>query len=370
MKDISLSKKLKITFFAIMVCFIWVFIIPSIVAYLDKVFFDDQLEQKLPTRANKAVNDYRKYEQTANKYKSNLRYLDSVISGNNGKQKKELVLDAFHLKSIYKKELSELKSPITVSGFFNNKSIYYTFGAHFFLVIVVCLLLPAPLSRLRYLQVAKLTLLIYIAWMFTNWLRAWLFYDEGRTIFSFVNLDISVASFILQEFRILGVSLLIAIIWCSWTIYNEDVYNNFKLDATKPIIKSIGDFSFKVAELFKYWQLTSVAIGGAFLPWTFFYWGNLVLLKDSRYTITAIIVHLYWAITWVMVTIPVIIVYKRWIMIRTDFISDSFKANSNFDKRIQFINEINPLSGAQIFGSAIVSIVSFVLPFIEFFLKH
>jgi hypothetical protein len=208
--------------------------------------------------------------------------------------------------------------------------------------------------------------------VFTNWLRNFAFYDEGRTIFSYVNYDISPLSFILQELRAIVMALLISVLWQQWMIYYGEVKQQFsRWEGKSSGLADISKRSHLVADMFNRWQLNSVLVVGAFLPWTFFYWQNTVALGDSRYVVAALAMHFYWAMSWVLISAPLIYTFHKWSLLKSEVLalaSDNPDDSKNVDRRISFVRETNPLSSLQIVGAGVASVVSFLLPLLDVFI--
>src|ERR1700733_6068937 len=122
--------------------------------------------------------------------------------------------------------------------------------------------------------------------------------EKGRRVFSFVNRDISPASFVLQELRVLGMMILLGLLWerCS------EGYIRLKEELP---LRSVKDLSANglVDDVMLYrntlqsWQTTSIILAVVFLPWSYFYWREIQEHHDIRYFPSAVIIQLIWLAT-------------------------------------------------------------------------
>lgn len=207
---------------------IWNVIVPGVGAYIDRVFYYEDVESKFPHHSTKAAASYQAYKQSRDNYTQLISHADTQINHilKKGGENAELV-NLLALRETYQREAVKLKSPILISPFYGNRSTYYFLVCCTFLSISIFLLNPEISRSLNKRKLVLFTLFIYIGLVFTNWLRNFAFYDEGRTIFSYVNYDISPLSFVLQELRAIVMALLISVLWQQWMIYYGEVKQQF-----------------------------------------------------------------------------------------------------------------------------------------------
>ena len=314
MKKVTLKYGLKTTILLITLSLIWNFVITGIVAYGEGVFYSKDVEVKLPGHSKEALSRYSAYKKTQGDYTQKISDIDSQITSL--LQRKETyseVENLIKLRQLYKDELANLKSPIAINPFYGNRTVYYGFTGYICLGFLVLLLIPVSLRRLNLRKVLIVGLLLYVGWMSTGWLRNFIFYDEGRTVFSFLNYDIGHVSFFLQELRILGICLLISASWDGWMIYYRDVVEQLRgWDSETASLSRLSEHAHFITRMFSVWQISFIAIGAAFLPWTFHYWVTIMKLGDGRYVIQAFVMHIYWIITWTLATAPLIYAYGKW----------------------------------------------------------
>lgn len=363
----SLKQRLITLFVIISFSLIWIVIIPGFVAYREGVFYKSDVEARLPSHSTRAVSSYDLYRKTQTNNALAIAEIDRQLTELLQRKENTAQIESLiKLRQIYREEQTNSKPPITPSPYFGNRTPSYTFISYIFLGISLFLLMPVPIKTLNLRKAILLGVLLYAGWMFTSWIRNFVVYDEGRTIFSFVNYDIGPLSFLLQELRILGLCLMIAALWQGWTSYFTTVADQYRRDsAHEESLVSLGNNALFIAQMFNRWQLTSIALLGAFLPWTFLYWSNIVNYGDSRYVIPALVVHLYWIVSWGLTTAPLIYAYKRWAAAKTRALAEAATSNRQRepDRSIKFVREINPISSFQVFGAGVATAISFLLPF-------
>lgn len=372
MNKLTLKTALKITILIIGLSLIWNFGVAGVVAYKEGVFYANDVEGKLPSHSREALSKYDSYKKKRNNYIQIISEIDSQIE--NPSQIRENYGDVenlIKLRNLYREELSSLKSPISISPYYMNRPLYITFIAYVSLGILTFLLMPTSLKGLNVRKVLTVGLLLYIGWMSTGWLRNFVFYDEGRTVFSFVNYDIGPVSFFLQELRLLGACILISAVWWGWIVYFDDVLKRLQDRDSEPTsLFELSEHAYIITRMFTRWQITSIVIVAAFLPWTYHYWMLIVRQGDSRYVIHALVMHGYWAVTWILTTVPLFYVYRKWSALKTAVLSKAVSSDTNGepDRTINIIKEISPLSNLQFAGASIVSVISFLLPLKDFFI--
>lgn len=363
----SLKHRLTTLFILISFSLIWIVIIPGLVAYREGVFYKSGVEARLPTHSTRAVASYDVYRQTQTTHALAVAEIDRQLNELLQRKDNSAQIDSLiKLRQIYREEQTNSKPPITPSPYFGNRTPSYTFISYIFLGISLFLLMPVHLRTLNLRKTIVLGLVLYVGWMFTSWIRNFIVYDEGRTIFSFVNYDIGPLSFLLQELRMLVLCMIIAALWQGWTAYFNIVDDQYRRDsAHEESLVALGNNALFITHMFNRWQLNSVALLGAFLPWTFLYWSNIVNYGDSRYVIPALVSHLYWIVSWGLTTAPLIYAYKRWAAAKTKALAQAATTDRQRepDRSINFLKEINPISSFQVFGAGVATAISFLLPF-------
>jgi hypothetical protein len=208
------------------------------------------------------------------------------------------------------------------------------------------------------------TMLVYLTFAWTNWYRTTPLGQYGRTVFSYVHFDVGVTTFFLQELRILGMCILVCIIWRYWCSSPNGVGVNSSSSSSN--IEKLTDLSLDVSHQFRVWQRNSILLAVAFLPWTWFYWRSMGALADTRYIYSAVVLHLLWLGTWIIITTHLwnlAIVWKREKLFSLAKLLESDSKDSNNES--VYIQGLDPLQKFQVGFAIITSLISFFSPFIE-----
>jgi hypothetical protein len=64
--------------------------------------------------------------------------------------------------------------------------------------------------------------------------------------------------------------------------------------------------------MLRLWQLSSLLLALIFVPWSYFYWNNIVSVQDRRYLPAAIGIHLIWLFCWYKATRPLLLSLRNW----------------------------------------------------------
>ena len=246
--------------------------LPAIGAAVTHVFFLEEIKA-LPSHSTSASENRQLYLQKKNDYENRLSIIEKALR-NSVEDRDYAPLQALNtLRATYKADLLRLKDPIVISPFYQNRSTFYFLVAHLALGLDIITRTSYSLSP-KVKQLVPLAALLYILFDSTNWLRNFVFYNEGRTVFSFVNFDLSPLCFFIQELQALVLCLMIAYYW----IYLFNVYRfsfektrtwqtgELSLEGFQLTLKVVGGASDFINDLLFRWQTSSLLIVCAFLP--------------------------------------------------------------------------------------------------------
>jgi hypothetical protein len=170
--------------------------------------------------------------------------------------------------------------------------------------ILICLF--APGAGLRFIPKLHLplffgTLLLY---RFPTWVRNIPSLQRlDRESYSAGNFDISPMSFFVQEGQALLVCVLLVVFSSLWAAF----WPRWRAACRALIAQHRDDeFATAYADLFIYWQVCSLLLAGAFVPYTIFFWNEVIDFGDKRYILHAIIMHGLWGVSWILISLPVL----------------------------------------------------------------
>jgi hypothetical protein len=159
--------------------------------------------------------------------------------------------------------------------------------------------------------------------------------------------------------------LLLSVLWQRWSLYAVEIYNDTRGWYIHPVkIASSAERAVTLSDQVSRWQSHSAFLAVAFLPWTWFFWSSVIVLGDSRYVYTAVLIHLMWGISWYFLSLPLINAWRAWSDYRLLAIGSLFGQAKN-EADASLLREIQPISNLQFAGTGIAAIASFLSPFIQ-----
>jgi hypothetical protein len=204
--------------------------------------------------------------------------------------------------------------PFHVSSFYLNSLMFLWPTMYACFACFACLLkLKYPVKRAIGSQLIVFAG-VWFVYRLPTWLRNLppLWYIK-RNVYANGNWDVSPFSFIVQEGQALIVSLLLAYIWINladffpyWCGIVLQHWKSIQSGELRP------QFVEGLTALFIYWQVCSVLLAGAFVPYSLFFWNFVIDFKDQRYLASALIVHGLWGITWLLLSLPLAWSWYQW----------------------------------------------------------
>jgi len=222
-------------------------------------------------------------------------------------------------------------------------------------------------------QFFLMTLLIYGVYEWTVWMRNFVLTNEKRLVYSFANWDICPSGFVMQEINTLIFAALLSLVWLNWLQYYNQCRGE-KPPASDPY-SGITDTQIhdNLLKTYIHWQLCSVALALGFISFTSGFWTIIIHEHDMRYLVAALTIHLLWAVSWLIISLPLLTRWYRWYLIKSNAIRALWETD-NVDLaakefRLSLIKESNPFSVLSFSASGAISIISFIFPVIQAFFK-
>jgi hypothetical protein len=223
-------------------------------------------------------------------------------------------------------------------------------------------------SRWNYSYISLfIGLILFYRW--PTWIRnTGLLGIDLRTVYADANIDVSIPTFILQECLAAIVVWSICEILVIWTSYlsqwRKEVtrYRNIDgLTATE-----IYQLTQMFSRQFIHWQICSILLAFAFLPYTFFFWRYVVDYGDARYLPHAIIMHLLWGACWVTISAPLLQTWYEWVLGQTMSLAKVKSADGDTVARFPDA----PIGALSAVASAVVAIAAFGSPILKAIVLH
>ncbi len=352
---------------AIVGCLVGIYI-PGIANYYAHTLYDTQIPDLLPDKARQQWADYQKeLEETRTAIAS---IHDRVTTSSSSAPPAELA-SLIDTESELRSELKMLTNdpPIHVVGFLGPLMLIWPM---FYICVGYLIFLFSPqVSRrmhpYRYLQVFSG---VYILYRWPTWTRNLpQMQYVNRRVFSNGNWDISRLSFVVQEMQALLVCGMLVTLWMIWAkflpLWQRHMARHWAA------LKSNGDIDDcwrDIGDLFIHWQICSVLLAGAFVPYTFFFWTYVVDDHDKRYLPHALIMHALWGLTWMLLSLPLAWTWYQWKFRYRKFeISLSSVSDDDDGKKKEMSS---PISQWNVLGSLLGAIIAFLFPLLKELFAH
>lgn len=179
--------------------------------------------------------------------------------------------------------------------------------------------------------------------------------DETRKLYSWSNLDVSVDGFIAQEVLAFLVAILLTLIWRRWHLENLAVTRWSPASRDAHCDESVRELSALVSRAFHCLLIASTALCCAFVPYAHFFWRMVKEMGDQRYFTQAVVVHLLWLATWLMVALPFGRLWLRWEETRLQILSDD---------TLKSLGELEPVSRTHAALSAAIALLTALYPLV------
>jgi hypothetical protein len=174
----------------------------------------------------------------------------------------------------------------------------------------------------------------------------------------------------MQEINTLIWLLLVISLWHNWFVIFKTRARELQVDSdTSPDMKSLT----RLSETFLHWQISSVVLALGFMVFTGVFWDLVIVNRDRRYLIPAVVVHLIWALSWMLLTLPLFVTWQ-------DFSRKKMRAllgltkdgTGGADGKVtdtEALEKLSPVALWNGFGSALTAVLSFLFPIVHALLK-
>jgi hypothetical protein len=346
-------------------------VIPGIVAASGNVFYQEGVRAKLPQAAQERL---RLFEAKKREQEARIAAIDEQLGqarlatemgGDNG---------LLAVRKYLQEELQQAVPPISPIAFHLNPQLLLWPAIYTCLGWIIFLLPPTSLRRRRLHLLPKalgVGVTIYVFYEWPLWLRNFVLSDAGRTVYAYPNFDIHPASFVMQELTILGFCVLLATLWVEWNAHQGVVASED--GAVKSVVKTLFDETIlqRLADRFVHWLLCSVLLGMGFMFFTNFFWTLVARYGDQRYFLSAVLAHLLWGISWIIISMPMIDTWQRWLRLKRQAIAEissrSDLSEQMANRLIASAKEVQPFGAFALPISSAGALISFVIPLLKLF---
>jgi hypothetical protein len=279
-------------------------IVPGLLRYQFKTLFPEQVATHLSESLKEKWDEFNGESRAL---QSALTTLDKRIVDDASTSDQRNLVGLFEFRRALVTYINERKPPFHVAGFYLDPIMFVWSAFYISFFWLLFMLAPNVEYERRWrsysLMFAGLTVLL----RWPTWLRnAPPLRDMMRSVYADANFDVSWQTFFLQECNALilvwGI-LELFLVWSSYlTQWRKEISS----------IRGLGPLNITHAywltqtfsRQFIHWQLCSLLLAFAFIPYTFFFWRYVVDFGDPRYLPHALIMHAAWGACWVAVSLP------------------------------------------------------------------
>jgi hypothetical protein len=275
-------------------------------------------------------------------------------------------------------ERKEVVPPIRLGAFFDIGSTLLLWPALYTFLGWLIVIFPPPLKKefagtVTIKNILLLTVSIVILYRWPTWWRNTLLGQEKRILYGNSNFDVDPFGFVVQESLGAIVAFLVAIVWLQWSVYYRQIMARLSsMPNEEPIGEALNpEISEEFSHMFLHWQIASILLTLSFLWYTVFFWQTVIVYRDWRYVLHAVIVHSMWVVTWIIISLPLLMTSYQWHKVRARAMAALAKANLpegyDPDRLVVALDKLQPISTWNIAGSSIAVVVSLLVPFMKNF---
>ncbi len=340
-------------------------VVPAVIAFRGGVYYHGSLVQKLP---NDAQVKLARHTQEKTQLETQLVLIDRRLSPASPDFIPTNVDGLLKDKADLRSRLDNLKPPVVAVEFHLNPQLLLWPAIYTALGLLVTIFRPP--AKVSFFRLIGLMCCIYVLYEWPLWIRNFVLSSEGRVVYAYPNFDIHPASFIAQEGQVLGFCFLVALLWLQWIAAAADVRREIRQVSPSPIVTTLDSRRMTaLADEFIAWQVNSVALGLGFLFFTQFFWNLVGALKDQRYLLSAMLAHAVWGVSWILLSMPVVLRWRAWSGARLQamtLVAKKKAAKEDDEGKLwDLLRELQPLSAIGMSISGAAAAASFVWPIIK-----
>ena len=322
------------------------------------------------------LQELKRFKSQQERISNTIKELDARLTslGSNPSNFNE-VQAAIALRQFLQNQKNEAVPPVGINAFYLGSTMLL-WPAFYALVGWLVFIFPPRLGKdalqqLTYKKVFLLSLYIFIFYRWPTWWRNTPLGEEGRKFYGNNNFDIDRIGFFVQETLGAGVALLVAVLWLQWSAYYTQVRIQLSARAARePVEEALKpELAEDLSMMFLHWQIASALIALSFFWYTIFFWQTVMVGNDMRYLPHAIIVHSMWFMSWIIVSLPLVITAYEWHRVR----SRAAIALSRMDRTpshdaplvVDAMEKLEPIGYWNIAASAIAVAASFAIPILR-----
>jgi hypothetical protein len=353
-------------------------IVPGLIAHRAGVFYQETMLARLPPDARTQLAEFSARKDTLRKQIAEIdRLLDSPLHA-----KPDDIAPLLTQRSEYQRAFDSATPPIHLMPFFLNPIMFVWSAAYTTLGWLIFLAAPRRTkpkepSRKTLPKVIIAAFGVYAAYNWPVWMRNFVLTNEGRRVYSFANIDIAPASFWCQELTSILFAVLLAVVWYQWTSFLQERRAELSFVDKSPSDHALDHKAVEGLSLtFLHWQIASILLAVTFLYFSAVFWDLILRRGDLRYAVPAVTIHVCWLVSWIFVTLPLLLTWYSWQSMRLRALCEAAQAvdgkdegNARLKALKDTLSEIQPIGMWNLAASGTIAVVSFILPIAQAILK-
>lgn len=350
-------------------------VIPAFIAHWNGVFFPEDLSQKIPAEAVVQLKEYGAWQDEINQGIAQIdERLNSALTSSSPGEFNELL----EMRAFLQLKLAEAAPPVRLRPLYLHPLMYVFAALYVSLGTLIFLFNPVPSSPWRYLKPSVRTILItlgiYVLFQWQVWMRNALHASETRVIYSFAHVDISAASFYMQEVNFLLFSMLLCVVWRQWSDFYMERRSELKKVLSDDRLGNMLNYRHaeRLSQTHLQWQVSIIILSLGFIVLTSLYWDLIIRIGDNRYILHAVLFHTLWVITLGFISLPLYATWTAWRILRQksyEVMRNEIKDSVQMDAALRGMADTQPIGSWNASLSGIIAFASFILPILQSVLK-
>lgn len=346
-------------------------VLPALIAHWNGVFYSQDLKQKIPSEVRLQLEEYGIWqEETRQKLAQIDEQLNNLLTTNSTGEANDLL----ELRAFLQQSLSESNPPVILRPLYLHSLMYVFPTLYISLAILIFICNPVPLSPWRYLTPSGKTLMytlgIYVLFQWPVWMRNALHANDTRIIYSFAHVDISAASFFMQEINFLLFSFLLSVVWRQWSDCYLECQTGLKRMLNDNSLENVLDHRHtkRVSQTYLHWQVSIVILSLGFIVLTSLYWDLVIRIGDSQYILHTVLFHTLWVITIGLISLPLYATWTAWITLRHksyELMRKEIQDRTQMDAALRGLADVQPINAKNAVFSGTITLISFILPILQ-----
>jgi hypothetical protein len=356
------------------------FVVPAIAASVAGVYSAESMKETMRRggpELKEALTRLKTFEEGRNRLKAQVARIDEAVQAPVNGQSSDVLL---RLRQEYEKVM-KISPPVSIQPFHLHILMYFWPIMYFSLGCLVFLLRPPKSAKFK-VSSTNLRVTVVLStgiFLFDIWPLCWRVLSsagrtEGRIVYAYTNPDVSALCFAVQLANFLVFSILLALLWQQWAaaiVERQAVVRHERSNRKHGAIDV--DAMHRLSRSLLHWQISFVTLSLGFVVYTAIFWNQIIRNGDWRFAFEAIVVHLLWLASAILLTAPVAIDWHVWqankLSAITELINGRSPEGQDEGAKITAISDLQPIGYWNGAAAAVTVLTSFSAPLIQALVK-